>query len=538
LPTIPGLSLFLHALNALLIYSFIATTFRNLLLALAAMLLWGLHPLHADSVAWIIRQNSLSHTICYMLALLSYVLYLRGENRQKKKIFYGLALITFVGAAFFQKMALVIPMAFFLLDYFENRIKVKNEWWLDKLPFVGLAILSWFISINATPPDYAEEALIPLGQKVSLGGYALWVYLSKIFAPLELTLINPSHIDASVTALGAVSVFATLMVLALFAVFIFRKKVFLNKGFTIGILFFLLHLSPALVLPIDGYLLWIAYKSYIPYLGIVISMISLYQFLFSNRQLWLGGALILLLSSALGYLAWQRSNDWKSTQVLLTQVIKKYPRYPIPYFLRGNLYLRDKHYAQAKSDFETVNSLRPDILSTFLLGHIFHKLRDYKTSIVAYEKVAGAQPALANTFRYLVDMGLNKANLFDPNTANQFLKKAEPLANTPELRAELHLAYGIYYSVYGIYDKSLEKYQEAIKQNPQYVDAYINLGTLTLLYSKKIDEAINYLKKAEMLAPTDSIVLGNLANCYAKKKDTITANYYAERYKQLVGKKD
>ena len=534
LPTIPWLGLVLHLLNVLVVYFFVNIAFKKPLIAAATMILWGLHPLHADSVAWTIRQNTLSHTILYVLSLLCYILYLRASSPQKRGIWYALSAVVFFGATFFQRIALVIPLVFFLLDYFEGRERVKNQWWVDKLLFWGLAVLSWFVSLNASAPDYAEEVPVSFLQKVGLGGYALGVYVSKFFAPFNITLINPSSLDKSITNLGIGIGFATF---AFVAFFVLRKKIPFHKELSLGLLFFLLHLLPSLVLPIDGYILWLAYKTYLAYLGLVIAMVYLCQWLLGNKTVALQWAMVIVIACVFGYLAWQRANDWKSTKILIEQVMAKHPRYQVPYFLRGNIYLREKEYQKAQSDFETVNSLRPDIMSTFLLGHIFHKLKDFKTSVVAYDKVVSAQPALANTFRYCIDMGLNKANLYDPTAANQLLGKAETFANTPELKAESHLSYGIYNSIYNFHKEAKDRYREAIKYNPQLTDAYTNLGTLTLLYDKNPDGAIEYLKRAEMLAPKDTVILGNLANCYLKKKDTLTANYYAQRYSQLVVKK-
>ncbi|GAB4473831.1 MAG: hypothetical protein OHK0057_19790 [Thermoflexibacter sp.] len=220
---------------------------------------------------------------------------------------------------------------------------------------------------------------------------------------------------------------------------------------------------------------------------------------------------------------------------LLTQVIQNYPKDELAYYLRGNIYLWEKNYEKAHQDLDKANLLNPDAVTTFQLAHVLNKLNDFKNSIKAYDLAVKMRPDLANTFRYLLDMAFNSAYIYDAPKAKEFFAKAEPLATTNELKAEWYLYYAMYYIRYLDFDEAIESCEKALSFNPSLADAYTNLGTVKL-YQGKLDEALAYLKQADALKPNDKIILGNLAVCYRDKKDTLMANYYAQRYQLLTGK--
>lgn len=529
--SVSWLGLVLHLINVLAVYFFTLLVFRKPLVAVSLCLLWGLHPMHADTVAWIVRQNTLVSSIFYLFSLSFYMLYVRRQGEQKQWLFYGVSLALFGVAAYFQRYALIAPLTFFLLDFFEKR-KLQQNTWIDKLPLLLFLALSWYFGMHSSQTPLSDET-ISLFQKLWLGGYALSVYVAKFFVPISLTLINPfsaALLSKFVLLWGAFVVFG---LITLLIICIVRKKILLNEEFTFGLLFFLLHFLPSLILPLEGNLVWIAYKAYLPYLGLFYALIGLYYFFVRQSKLVVSIILTLVLALPLGYLSWQRSTLWKSTTALLTEVIEKYPKDGLAYYLRGNIYLRNKMYEAAFADLDKANLLQPEPMTTFLLAHAIHKLKDYKTSITAYERAVSMQPNLASTFRYNIDMAVNNTFNYDAPKARELFKQAEFMANDSLLKAEYHLGYGLYLTVYVEYDKAVQNYEQAIRLNPYLADAYANIGTIKL-YINKVDEAISYLKRAEVLLPNDKIVMGNLANCYASKKDTVTANYYTQKYNIIV----
>ncbi len=525
------LNLALHLANVMLVYLFTFLVFRKPLLAAAISLLWGIHPIHADTVAWVVRQNDLLSWFAYLLSLSSYLLYARKGEQQKQWLFYGFSMALFGVSAYFQRFSLIAPLAFFLLDFLEKR-KLQKELYLDKLPLVLFIVVSWYFGIHSSQVQVSNDVL-PFFQKLWLGGYAIGLYVAKFFVPIGLTLMNPfsaSLLSKAVLLFGA---FVALGLLALFVLGIVRKKVLINDEFTFGMLFFLVHLLPSLVLPLEGYFVWAAYKAYLPYIGLCYAMVGLYYFFAKQANLVITTALVSILVLSFGYLSWQRTTVWKSTLSLLTEVIEKYPEDELANFLRGNIYLKKKAYEVALKDLDKANLRQPDAMTTFLMGHTLYRLRDYKTSITAYENAAAMQPDLANTFRYNMDMAVNKSFGGDMKKAKEFLDKAEKLATDNALRADYLYGCGLCCTAVSQYDMAVQNYIRAIEINPSMVEAYKNIGGIKI-YGKKTDEAIAYLKKAEVLTPYDKGVLEGLINCYTTKKDSLKVNYYTQRYNLVL----
>ncbi len=528
-PTIPWLNLAFHLANTLVVYFFISTLLRNSWIGLAVTLFWGIHPLHADILSATMRQGNLLFYCFYLSSLLFYLLYLRFADR--KWVFYGISLFFFAVASYLLPLAWLTPLVFFLLDYFECR-KWEKISYIDKVPFIGLLILGLFIGIS-TAPSYFTNTVPSTFQKLWLGGYALGVYLSKFFIPSDWSIINPLVLDKSVLLIGA-SIVALCVGLIAF-LFTRRRTLLVHRNTPFALLFFLLHILPALIVPTDGYFMWVAYKSYIPYIGLSLLVVAIYQLLFSQASPKTSFALVLVPCLVLAYLSYQRTIAWQSTKNLLTDVIEAYPNDELAYYLRGNIYLLEKNYDKAHEDLDKANLLRPDAITTFQLAHVLHKLHDFENSIKAYDIAVKMQPDLANTFRYYLDMAFNNAFIYDAPKARELFAKAEPLAITDEMKAEWHSYYAMYYIRYLEFDKAVESCEKALSLNPTLAEAYTNLGTVKL-YQGKLDEAIAYLKKADALKPNDKIITGNLAVCYRDKKDTLMANYYGQKYQAIIDK--
>ena len=525
------LGLSLHLANVVAVYFFSFLVLRKPFVAMAICLLWGVHPMHTDTVAWTVRQSNLLFSALYVLSLSFYLLYLRSRGEQKQWLFYGVSLLLFAVAAYVQRFALIAPLAFLLFDFFEQR-KLQRDSWVDKLPFFLFIIVSLYFSMHSSQVQSPND-MLPFFQKIWLGGYVLSLYVAKFFVPIGLTLINPFSVALLSKLILLFGAFVVLGLVALLVIGIIRKKVLINVEFTFGILFFLVHILPSLSIPFDENLVWIAYKAYLPYLGLCYAILGLYYFFVKQPKMAVSVALLAVLVLPLGYLSWQRATLWKSTLALFTEVIEQYPKDGLAYNLRGNIYLKKKGYDLALADLDKSNLLQPDAITTFLMGHILYRLNEYKTSIIAYEKASSMQPDLANTFRYCMDMAVNKAAVNDKPKAQEFLKQAEKFVTDNTVKAEYLLGCGLYYSALSQYDVAVQSYKSALEINSSLVEAYKNISAIRI-HQKRIDEALVYLKRAEVLAPYDKAILINLANCYVVKKDTPKTDYYKQKYKWVL----
>jgi protein O-mannosyl-transferase len=147
-PTFTWLGVSLHLANILLIYIFLLVLSRNLVVAFAVSLIFGVHPLHADSVAWAMRQGDFIFSFLYLFLLLQHLLYLRSTSNWRW-LYYGLAIVSFVIMLYLQAFTLILSAvaALFLLDYVEQK-QINKIALIYKLPFLFLTIVSVFISFS------------------------------------------------------------------------------------------------------------------------------------------------------------------------------------------------------------------------------------------------------------------------------------------------------------------------------------------------------------------------------------------------------
>ncbi len=157
----------IHLLNVLLVFLFIRKISRSDFAASLCALLFGIHPMHVESVAWISGRKDLLYTFFYFLSFLLYQSYLERKNGSAT-LRYSVACILFVCSLLSKSSAVTLPAVLFLIDYYRIR-KFSMKMVLDKIPFIMLSIV---IGLWAIKGQHDAG---------SLGGYAILHLLYKNF---------------------------------------------------------------------------------------------------------------------------------------------------------------------------------------------------------------------------------------------------------------------------------------------------------------------------------------------------------------------
>lgn len=92
-----------------------------------------------------------------------------------------------------------------------------------------------------------------------------------------------------------------------------------------------------------------------------------------------------------------------------------------------------------------------------------------------------------------------------------------------------HSKLGLVFSAMGKIDKAEKEWEKVLALNPNYVKAYINLGTLYYLHKKDRNKALEFWEKALDISPQDAKALNNIGNYYRDKKELIKAATYYQR---------
>lgn len=198
-----AVNVLLHALNAFLFWRLL----RRLEVpgASLAAALFAVHPVNAESVAWVIEIKNVLSGAFYLGALDAFLRHEGvGPGEHGRRADYALALGLFTLALASKTATVVLPGALAVLLWWK-RGRMEARAAARLLPFVALAFAGGLVtlwvetgSVGAT----GEEWALSWGGHAVLAGKALWFYAGKLFCPMGLTLIYPRW-DLSAPAASA-----------------------------------------------------------------------------------------------------------------------------------------------------------------------------------------------------------------------------------------------------------------------------------------------------------------------------------------------
>lgn len=207
-------SLVLHAVNAalvaLLAIALLAvragtiSSRRTLVAAgMVAGLLWGLHPLRVEPVAWVAERKELLCTLFYLLGLFAYVRHAGEPPRRRRWI--AAALLCMSLALLSKPMAVSFPVVLLVLDAHPlgrlRRLGYRHAL-LEKLPFVVLAVAAALLTMHAQRVTGAMRALagLPLGTRALVATQSAVGYLGKTLWPTGLRALYAYPRDVTIAS--------------------------------------------------------------------------------------------------------------------------------------------------------------------------------------------------------------------------------------------------------------------------------------------------------------------------------------------------
>ena len=421
---------------------------------------FAVHPLHAESVAWIMARKDMLATLFCLASLLLWLRFIESPSRGR----YVGALLLFVAAMLSKSVVVVFPATLLILRWWrEGRITLG--YLLRMAPFflVGLAIavgdLLFYQDVQPISLGYS------MAERVLIAAHALWFYVGKLLWPVDLAVIYP-HWDVNIAdPAGWVYVVAAAAVAA--ALWFFRRRI--GRGPLACALFFAVMLSPTLGFIDYGYMRYSFVADRYQYLaGIGVIMFFAAAAAWGAKRLpdlpgkaAKGAALALLV--LLGVATWNQTSVYKDDVTLFRHVISLNPK---AYTAHLNL-----AYALMHSEGASEEALAA--------ARIAVKKRPlYHSS----HNVLGA--ALSGLGRYEeAEAHLRRAIELNPRYAPAFLNLGESLRRRSR------------------YKEALEAYLAAARIDPDYPLPYVGMGYV-LFGLKRYEEAVSSMKQALSLRPS------------------------------------
>ena len=191
----------LHLVNTLLLFGVLrrmtGAVWRSALVAA----LFGLHPLHVETVAWVADRKDVLSTVFWLLTLWAYSRYVEFPAGGRR--WYGLALVFFVLGLMSKPMLVTLPFVLLLLDYWplkrmeladfkaQRATLVRLVW--EKGPFFGLTVVGSVVAFMAQKGGGGLLTLTQLsvGERVANAVISYVRYVGKTVWPAGLAVYYP-----------------------------------------------------------------------------------------------------------------------------------------------------------------------------------------------------------------------------------------------------------------------------------------------------------------------------------------------------------
>jgi tetratricopeptide (TPR) repeat protein len=484
-----AVNLLLHLMNTLLVYFAIFRLSGNKIIALVAALLFGIHPLHVESVAWAAELKDLLYTLFFLAAYISYLKY--TDESQKKHYYY--ALLFFVVALLSKAMASSLPVMLILTDYFKGR-KINTKTLLEKTPYFLLSLVFGIGAIMAQKTSHAMESVdqFTVFQHAVFACYAFLSYLIKLILPIQLSAFYPYPVksgeDIPLQFYGYVMLFLIFIAGVIYSLK-YSKKLFFGIGFFAITVFLVLQLIPV------GNALMADRYSYLPSVGIFYLAGEGFLFLRNGKWRSYGIALLAFFSVLFFKLTYDRCKVWKNGITLWTDVIHKNPSVYAAHLNRGILLMNANKSDDAMNDFNAAVTLNPVYANGYYNRAILKmKLNRNEEAMLDLNKAIELNAAYSEAYS---------------NRAMLYMRSGRPGEGLNDLNKAIELnprnvdAYnnrGLFYINEKKYDEALRDLDHSLALNPNNINAYSNKGSIYYMQNK-FEEAINSFSKAIALKP-------------------------------------
>lgn len=231
------INVLLHIVNVMLLaYIIRKIFFPKWWPVVLAVVLFALHPLNVESIAWVTERKGLLSSFFTLLALIFYL----WRLEKGRWYHYFLTVLMFVFAVLAKPVALFLPVLLILFDWMMWRKGKRARWWVEKLPLFAIMLVFSWVHIKARQADVAlatgsfsiPELFLQLPRSMVF-------YVSKFVYP---TGLSPFY-SKSETHIGFSDVIFYLAFVGLYVFTIMRSKS-LKRILHAGILWFVIVLLP------------------------------------------------------------------------------------------------------------------------------------------------------------------------------------------------------------------------------------------------------------------------------------------------------
>lgn len=518
-------NILLHAVNTLLLWTLLRRC--DLACAWLGAAIFAVHPLHVQSVAWVVQRKDLLSALFYLLAFLSYLRF----DRDRRQPFYLAALGLFVLGMLSQSVVITLPAALAIWLWW-RRDKLESRDLLPLVPFVLAAlVVEWFSRFLMVPPaarasEAAANLDVGIVGQLLIAGRAICFYVWKLLAPLKLMMIYPPwEVDPKVAwqwlpVAGVVGA----------AVALWAARGRIGKAPVVGAALFLITLAPTLGLIEFGG----SEKSLVADRFVYLASIGLTT-LFAGGALRLAGGVggkprglgILSVSILLPLMAlsWRNCLVYESRETLWQHNIALNPKAVPPYLELGNLRLLDGRNEEAIAYFARAIELDPNY------PEVMNSLGVLHVQNGEIEKAEGYFAAALELRPEYADVYYN-LGMLDRGTGNaeQTVARFERALEIDPNFFPAHKDLAAEYKAAGRVIDAMRHLQAAVELDPEDIEVRYDLG-MALIRQGDVRGAVKHFTAAVEANPDFALGHNALARVLASNDNFLEA---IEHYREVI----
>src|SRR5437899_1355081 len=493
-------NLLLHAANAVVFFFVVRRLLARALpspsehgYALAvssgvAALVFAIHPLRVESVAWVTERRDVLSGLFYLVAIL---LYLRAcERGARGRGWYWLSVAVFGCALLSKSMVVNLPIVLLILDVYPlRRLGGAVGWWseparrvyVEKIPFVLLAAAASAVALMAQLSHNTMVSVVQLSAlgRLALSVYGLSFYLWKTVAPVNLSPLY--ELPPTVNPWAPPFLLSYGLVVAITAlVLAFRRPL---PGLLAAWVAYVVVLLPVLGIFQSGPQIAADRYTYLASLGWAI-LVSAGVLSHWRRRPFLFTGLAACVLFGLGILTWNQVQVWRDSEKLWTHALATYPKSSIAENNLGNVRADQSKLAEAIEHYRQALDINPEHASAhYNLGNV----------LAQQGKLAEASDHYRQALRLKPDY------------------------------ADAHNNLGNVLAQQGKLAEASDHYRQALRLKPDYADAHNNWGNV-LAQQGKLAEAIEHFRQALRIKPDHAAAQSSLVDALRElgtgKEDT------------------
>jgi tetratricopeptide (TPR) repeat protein len=489
-------SLILHLANTILLFLVLNRATGGLWRSAFVAALFGLHPLHVESVAWVAERKDVLSTFFWMLTMWFYVRYVASPRLAS----YVLVVFFMALGLMAKPMLVTLPFVLLLMDFWplrrlavvpednafdskngESKTKNKNKaqllrLFVEKIPLLVLAAVSSVITIAAQQSGKAFAPLHALSLKIRLANALVSYvkYIAKMLWPQDLACLYtyPYNGLPAWQVAGAAVLLLSVSGLAIRAA---RRFPYVPAGW----FWYLGTLIPVIGLVQVGSQSMADRYTYVPLIGlfIVISW-GVAEFVRSWRY---GKAVLAIAAgialSGLTISTWLQVGYWRNSTTLFQHTLRVSPDSAIVQNNLGFAFAQQGRLKVAVSHYREALRIEPYYLKArFNLGFALGKLGRLDEAIDNFSRLLHVKPEFAEA-HYNLAVALSQENRLE---------------------------------------EAIEHLRDAIRVEPDYAEAHNELGVL-LARGGKMQEAIVHFSKALEVKPDLQQAQKNLTRAHQQR---------------------